>query len=142
MAILRSILEPAFAKNPPVKVSVSAPMLGGVVTVLGALGVLVALLAALGATAFAGAGLPFIVLVLVRGAGAGLAAYGGYQMYQYDPAGRNRVVYGLLLFFVPEVLLIVYSPLNELFTMLVAAAVYYLVILSHFPVDTTQHPAS
>jgi hypothetical protein len=141
--MLRSILEPDFAKDPPIKVSLSATMLGGVVTVLGALGVLVALLAALGATAFAGAGLPFIVLVLLRGAGAGLAAYGGYQMYQYDAAGKNRVIYGIVLFFIPELLLVIYSPLSELFALLVAASLYYLVILSHFPVDTTpQTPAS
>src|SRR5919201_5641712 len=126
--MLRAILDPDFAKNPPVKVTVSATMLGGVVTVLGALGVMIAILAALGATAFSGAGLPFIVLVLIRGVGAALAAWGGYQMYQYDTTAKPRVIYGLLVFFVADFLLLVYSPLSELFTLLVTAAVYYLVI--------------
>jgi hypothetical protein len=112
-------------------------MLGGVVTVLASLAVVIALLALLGATAFAGAGLPHIALLLVRGAGAALAAYGGYQMYQYEPAGKNRVIYGFVVFAAAEVFLFFFSPFSEFLALVVTGVLYYLVVTSHFPVQTT-----
>ena len=48
--MLRSIIEPRFAKDPPLKVSISTTVLGGVVCVLGSLGVLSSILGVLSAT--------------------------------------------------------------------------------------------
>ena len=140
--MLRSIVEPAFAKNPPLKLSLSPTVLGGVVCVLGSLGVLSSILGILRAgLVVTGVGTWVVVLLLlVRGVGAGLAAYGGYRMYQYDSDWKSRVIYGLLVYFMTEILLAVFSPASELLAIVVTAIIYYVLVVSRAP-DTTEHPA-
>ncbi|HYY55014.1 MAG TPA: hypothetical protein VFA01_06505 [Candidatus Dormibacteraeota bacterium] len=142
--MLRSIVEPAFANNPPLKVSLSTTVVGGAVCVLGSLGVLASFLGILRATlVVTGVGTWIVaVLLLVRGIAAGIATYGGYRMYQYDSSWKSRVVYGIAAYFVTEILLLVTSPVSELLAMVVTAVTYYLVVLSHVPAETTQQPTS
>ena len=142
--MLRSIIEPRFAKDPPLKVSISTTVLGGVVCVLGSLGVLSSILGVLSATlVVAGAGTWIVaVLLLVRGVAAGVAAHGGYRMYQYDSAGKSQVIYALVAYFVTEILLAIFAPLSELGAIVATAIVYYLVVLSHVPAEPTPPVAS
>jgi chromate transport protein ChrA len=139
MRVLRSLVEPAFAKDPPLKIFLPTTVVGAVVCVLGALGVLTSVLGILRVTlSVTGVGTWIVaMLLLVRAAGAGLVAYGGYQMYQYDSAWKSRVIYGLALYFATEIFLALFSPLNELISFLATAVAYYLVVLSR-PVDAKQ----
>jgi len=143
--MLRSIVEPAFAKDPPLKLSLSPTVVGGVVCVLGSLGVVAAILGLLRATlVVTGVGTWIVaLLLLVRAVGAGVAAYGGYRMYQYDSGWKTRIIYGLFAYFVTEVLLLVTSPAGELIGIAITALTYYLVVVSGTTTaEASERPAS
>ncbi len=103
---MNSLVDPPFAKDPPVKVNVNAKTLGLVLLILGALGILLDALALIGILGFCGSysiygGCNLPVLWLL-GDLLGLAALivgtiGAYRMYQLNPEGKQWVIYGLLL---------------------------------------------
>jgi hypothetical protein len=132
------LLNPPFAKNPPIKMNIPAKTLGLVYAILGGIGVCLGLLGLLsiGTVAalagIAGAFLGLLVLgTLISLVGTALAAWGGYRMYREEPAGKKLVVYGLLISFVGGVVSsrdIGGLIINAVFLFIL----YYLVIISRF----------
>ena len=103
---LDALLNPAFAKDPPVKLDIPAKTLGLVYAILGAIAVLFGLSGLLGALQFGGyfaaarvGGVLFLVIIggLISLVGTAMAAWGGYRMYQADRGGKRIVIYGLVL---------------------------------------------
>ena len=101
-----ALLNPSFAKDPPVKLDIPAKTLGLVYAILGAIGALFGLSGLLGVMQFGGyfaaagvGGVLFLVIVgsLIALAGTAMAAWGGYRMYQGDRGGKTIVIYGLAL---------------------------------------------
>ena len=106
LAQLNSLVDPPFAKDPPVKVNVNAKTLGLVLLILGAIGILVDALALIGILGFCGTysiyggcNLPILWLLgdLIGLAAVIVGTIGAYRMYQLDPEGKQLVVYGLIL---------------------------------------------
>src|ERR1700687_2993451 len=131
------LLDPPFAKDPPVKLDIPAKTLGLVYAVLGGIGAVFGLLGLLGITLRA---------TLV---GTPLAAWGGYRMYQNDHDGKRLVIYGLVLNGLGS--LVSALSYGGLGGWIVNAAIifvlYYLVIISRFEgepkiVSTTPPAAS
>jgi hypothetical protein len=103
---LDALLNPSFAKDPPVKLDIPAKTLGLVYAILGAIATLFGLAGLLsvmqlgGYFALAGVGgILFLIIIgsLIALVGTGMAAWGGYRMYQGDRSGKTIVIYGLAL---------------------------------------------
>ena len=103
---LDALVNPAFAKDPPVKLDIPAKTLGLVYAILGAIAALFGLSGLLGALQLGGyfavagvGGVLFLVIIggLISLVGTAMAAWGGYRMYQADRAGKRIVIYGLVL---------------------------------------------
>ncbi|MEK7863170.1 MAG: hypothetical protein AAB295_07905 [Chloroflexota bacterium] len=146
---LAALLDPPFAKDPPVKLDIPAKTLGGIYAILGAIGALLglfgllALLGLSGVVAVAGAGgLLFLVLIgsLIAEAGTIMAAWGGYRMYQADRGGKTHVIYGLALNALGGLVTALGSFGGGLAGWIVSLAItfvlYYLVIISRFEDET------
>ena len=144
-AYVDQLLNPSFAKDPPVKLNISAKTLGLVYAILGGIGALFGLfgiLALLGLSAVAavvGVGTVwFLVLVgsVVSEVGTVLAAWGGYRMYQGDRTAKRPVVLGLAISLVGSLITALGSLGSGLPGFIVGAAItfvlYYLVIISRF----------
>lgn len=130
------LLDPGFAKDPPVKLDIPAKTLGLVLAILGAIGTVFGVLGVMGVTAFAaavGGGL-LVVGTLVSLVGTALGAWGGYQMYQEDRRGKRFVVYGLILSVVGGLLaaLATGGLGSWIVNAVLAFVIYYLVIISRY----------
>jgi uncharacterized membrane protein YfcA len=131
------LLDPPFAKDPPVKLDIPAKTLGLVYAILGGIGTLFGVFGLLGVTALAavaGIGALYVLGTLIGLAGTALAAWGGYRMYQADRDGKRLVVYGLVLSAVGAlVAALSYGGLgNWIVNAAVTFVLYYLVIISRF----------
>ncbi|TMG33796.1 MAG: hypothetical protein E6H92_14200 [Chloroflexi bacterium] len=138
------LLNPPFAQDPPVKLDIDAKILGIIIAILSAIGViagLFGLLALLGFSALlAAAGASGIVFLAWIGVLAGLVAdvmslLGGWQMYQGIADGKRLVIYGLAIGFVAQIVSALgYASIGSLILpILVILVVYYLVVISRFP---------
>src|SRR6266700_3794124 len=136
MANTNTLLEPGFAKDPPVKLNVNAKI-GGLVAVFGFAG---------GFQALWGLG---IIIGLVADI---MAAIGGFRMYQLDRSGKPLVIYGVALALIGAVVglignIVAYSGIYAIgysaagaivgliIDLIIYFIVYYLVIISRFPGD-------
>jgi hypothetical protein len=142
----QTLLNPPFAKDPPVKFNVPAKTLGLVCAILGAIGALFGLFAIFGllglsalATAvgaFVGIFWLAIIGLIVNEIGTIVAAWGGYQMYQLNRDGKRLVVYGLVVYVVGSLIGSLGGAgdfIGWLLGAAIAFAIYYLVIISRFP---------
>lgn len=165
---MNSLVEPGFAKDPPVKLNVNAKILGLVLLILGALGILVDLIALIGIFGFcslysspiygSGCSLPVIWLLgtLVGLAATILGTTGAFRMYQENPQGKEWVVYGLILGFIGAVISLIgnLSAFNGLtgvaagagvivglvIDLIIYSIIYYLVVVSRFPSQAPMTP--
>jgi len=148
-ARLQALLNPSFAKDPPVKLNISAKTLGGVYALLGAIAAVVGLVGVLGLLgvgsylAYVGVGgLIFLVALgnLISVIGTGMAAWGGYRMYQEDHDGKRVVIYGLALSvvggFVAALGTFGGGILGWIISLAITFVLYYLVIISRFDNET------
>jgi hypothetical protein len=142
-ARLDALLNPPFAKDPPVKLNVPAKTLGGIYAVLGAIAVvfgLFGLLALFGISSYVTAyGLGGFLLLIQIGSlislvGTALAAWGGYRMYQLDRDGKRLVIYGLVLSAVGGLVTALGSGAvsNWIVSLAITFVLYYLVVISRF----------
>jgi hypothetical protein len=143
------LLNPPFAKDPPVKLNVPAKTLGLIYAILGGIAALFGLfglLALLGLsgvatlTGFGGFWLLLVLGSLVSEAGTALAAWGGYRMYQGDRTAKKPVVLGLAISVIGGLITALGSFGSGLPGWIVGTAVtfvlYYLVIISRFGDET------
>lgn len=141
MAALDTLVNPPFANDPPVKVNLDAKVVGLVVAILAAIGVLFGLLAVIGllgvgaaVAAFAGIFFLAIIGVIVNLVADVMILMGGWRMYQGNEAGKRLVIYGLAISFVAEVILLIgYSAGSAILQLLVLAVLYYAVVVSRYP---------
>ena len=144
-AYVDQLLNPPFAKDPPVKLDIPAKTLGLVYAILGGIAALFALfgiLALLGLSAVAtlvGVGTVWFLVLLgsvVSEVGTVLAAWGGYRMYQGDRTAKKPVVLGLAITVVGGLITALGSLGSGLpgwiFGTAVTFVLYYLVIISRF----------
>lgn len=150
-----TLLNPPFAKDPPVKLNVPAKTLGLIYAILGAIAALFGLFGIftlLGLSAFAAAAGLFaglfwlgVIGAIVGEIGTIVAAWGGYQMYQAKREGKRLVVYGLVVNVVGG-LIGSLGGAGDFVGWIVGAAIafvlYYLVIISRFPDEPPLVPAA
>ena len=139
----KTLLEPPFMADPPVKLNISAKTLGLVLAILGGISAffgLLAVFALLGVSALAAAyGGIFIVALLgliVAEIGTVIGAWGGYQMYQGKQAGKLLAIYGLIINVVGSLLVTIgghSGVVGWAFGALVSFVIYYLIVISKFP---------
>ncbi len=131
------LLNPSFAKDPPVKLDIPAKTLGLICAILGGIGTLFGVLALLGAgalSAVAGFGALFVIGTLIGVVGTAVTAWGGYRMYQGDRDGKRLVIYGLVADAVGSLI----AALGNvglggwIFNAVILFVLYYLVIISRF----------
>jgi len=141
MAALDTLVNPPFAKDPPIKVNFDAKVVGLVVAILAGLGALFSLLALLGLLGAAAAlstfgGIYFLALigVVLSLVGDVVATIGGWQMYQANESGKRLAIYGLAISFVAEVIQIIgFSAGSGLVALILLAVLYYAIVVSRFP---------
>ena len=144
MAALDTLVNPPFAKNPPVKLNLDTKVVGLVVAILGGLSALFVLLALLGLLGFgaalsAFAGIFFLALigVMLNLVADVMAAIGGWQMYQGNESGKRLAIYGLAIAFVAEIIqMIGFSSSSAIVPLILLALVYYAIVVSHYPAKT------
>lgn len=139
----KTLLEPPFMADPPVKLNISAKTLGLVLAILGGISAffgLLAVFALLGVSALAAAyGGIFIVALLgliVAEIGTVIGAWGGYQMYQGKQEGKLLAIYGLIINVVGSLLVTIgghSGVVGWVFGALVSFVIYYLIVISKFP---------
>jgi hypothetical protein len=138
------LLEPPFAKDPPVKLNVPAKTLGLIIAILAVIGAIFLVIALLGAfavlaiAAAAGAGylLFFLIPLIVNIVATVMSAWGGYQMFQERREGKALVIYALVLYVVASLVQAVFGFgdfVSWLISALIAFAIYYLTVISRFP---------
>lgn len=130
------LLNPPFAKDPPVKLDIPAKTLGLVYAILGGIGTLFGLLgltALIALSAVVGGGM-LVIGTLVGLIGTALAAWGGYRMYQEDRDGKRLVIYGLVLNAGGSLIAALsnYGLGSWILNALVTFILYYLVVISRF----------
>ena len=144
-ALLAQLLDPPFAKDPPVKLDIPAKTLGLIYAVLGGIAALFGLFALVALfglnnvatlTGFSGVWILLVIGSLVSEAGTALAAWGGYRMYQEDRGGKKPVVLGLAITVVGGLVSALGAFGGGLPGWILSTAVtfvlYYLVIISRF----------
>ncbi|HVS04866.1 MAG TPA: hypothetical protein VHK65_01700 [Candidatus Dormibacteraeota bacterium] len=144
MAALDTLVNPPFAKNPPVKLNLDAKVVGLVVAILGGLGALFVFLALLGLLGFGAAlsafvGVFFLALigVILNLVADVMAAIGGWQMYQGNESGKRLAIYGLAIAFVAEIIqMIGFSSTSAIVPLILLALVYYAIVVSRYPAKT------
>lgn len=142
------LTDPPFAADPPIKLNVNAKILGLVIGILAIIGLVIALLALpvvfalnnicnnlIGGTCSTGIFGLALIGVIITVVGELLYAIGGFQMYNMNRAGKDKVIYGLAINVVGGILQIVgYGGVGGfIFALIVAVIVYYLVVISRFP---------
>ena len=144
-----TLLDPPFAKDPPVKLNINAKTLGMVLAILSAIVLLLAIIAlpvlfaASAVGAAVGVNVPQIFFLAVIGSliglvGTALVAWGGYRMYQENRSGKPLVIYGLVLHVVADLVsslgaLSAGALVNWVVGTAVTFCLYYLVVISRFP---------
>jgi hypothetical protein len=150
-----TLLDPPFAKDPPVKLNVPAKTLGLVYAIIGAISALLGLFGifallglsglAVATGAFAGIFWLAVIGVIIGEVGTVIAAWGGYQMYQLKREGKRLVIYGLAVNVVGS-LVGSLGGAGDLAGWIVGTAIafvlYYLVIISRFPGEPPLVPAA
>ena len=143
MAALDTLVNPPFAKNPPVKLNLDAKVVGLVVAILGGLGALFVFLALLSLLGFGAAlsatGIFFLALigVILNLVADVMAAIGGWQMYQGNESGKRLAIYGLAIAFVAEIIqMIGFSSSSAIVPLILLALVYYAIVVSRYPAKT------
>lgn len=142
------LLNPPFMADPPVKLNISAKIIGLIACILAALGLLGYLFAIpavlLIGTAETVLGVPVgthagILVVALLGLGIGVVAallelVGGYRMYQENPEGKRLLIYGIVLGALASVVYgIGYGGIGGVVIGLVIDfIVYYIVVISRF----------
>jgi hypothetical protein len=131
------LLNPPFAKDPPVKLDIPAKTLGMVYAILGAIGTFFGVFGLLGISALSsviGGGPLFFIGTLIGVIGTALAAWGGYRMYQADRDGKRLVIYGLVLNAVGALVAALSrgDVVGWIINAALAFVLYYLVIISRF----------
>jgi hypothetical protein len=147
MSALDSLVEPAFAKDPPVKLNLDAKVVGIVLAILAGLGVLLGLLgliALFAVTAAFGGILAFAFIgVIVATIADIICVMGGWRMYKGNPDGKRLAIYGLALAFVAELITIIGYGFGggPLIQLIVLVLFYYAVVVSRFsPEARVQAP--
>jgi uncharacterized membrane protein len=149
-----TLMNPPFAKDPPVKLNVPAKTLGLICAILGAISALFGVFAIagfLGLSALATAagvvsGLYWLGVIglIVAVIGTIIAAWGGYRMYQEQPDGKRLVVYGLAINVVGSLIGSLGGAGGGFGGWIVGTAIafvlYYLVIISRFPSEAPLVP--
>lgn len=146
----KTLLEPPFAADPPVKLNISAKILGLVLAILGGISAFFGLLAVFAlfglsalAAAYGGIFIFALVGLIVTEVGTIIGAWGGFQMYQGNRAGKLLAIYGILLNVAGSLLATIGGSgglVGWVIGALVSFAIYYLVVISKFPDETV--PAS
>jgi hypothetical protein len=148
---LETLVHPPFENDPPVKLNISAKIIGLVAAILAGLGVLVYLVSipvvlAIGSVVTV-AGIATgthsgILLVALLGLVVGLIAdlltlVGGWRMYQENREGKKLVIYGLVIGLLGNLVyeVGVVSFGGFIFTALIDFVIYYIVVISRFPGD-------
>ena len=145
------LLNPSFAKDPPVKLDIPAKTLGLVLAILAGISTFFGVIAVLGVsalTAVAGTGPLFLVGNVINVIGSALMAWGGYKMYQGDRDGKRLAIYGIVASAVGSLI----AALGNLglagwiVNAVILFVIYYLVVISRFEgepklVTTTPPPA-
>ena len=132
MSALDSLVEPSFAKDPPVKVNLDAKVIGIVLAILAGLGVLLGLFAV--GAAF-GRILAFAFIGVIVGIVADIfCVMGGWRMYKGNAEGKRLAIYGLALAFIAELVTIIGYGFGAgaLIQLIVLALFYYAVVVSRF----------
>jgi len=147
MSALDSLVEPAFAKDPPVKMNLDAKIVGLVLAILAGLGALLGLLGLIGlfalAAAFAGIFAVALIGVIVAVVADIVAAIGGWRMYKGNPEGKRLAIYGLGLALVAELITIIGYGVGAgaIIQIIVLLLFYYAVVVSRFsPEARVQAP--
>jgi hypothetical protein len=129
------LLNPSFAKDPPLKLDIPAKTLGLVLAILGGIGAVLGVLGLIGVSAFAASvGGLLVIATLVTLIGTAVGAWGAWQMYQEDRRGKRLVIYGLVISVIGGLISVLAGTglggwiLNTLF----AFAIYYLVVISRY----------
>jgi hypothetical protein len=137
MNSLDTLLDPPFAKDPPVKLDIRAKTLGLVYAILAGISTFFGVIGVLGVsaiTAVANTGALFLVGTVINLVGSALVAWGGYQMYQGVRDGKRLVIYGLVASAVGSLI----AALGNLglggwiVNAVILFVLYYLVIISRF----------
>jgi hypothetical protein len=137
MNSLDTLLDPPFAKDPPVKLDIPAKTLGLVYAILAGISTFFGVIGVLGVsalTAVANTGALFLVGTVINVVGSALVAWGGYKMYQGVRDGKRFVVYGLVASAVGSLI----AALGNLglagwiVNAVILFVLYYLVIISRF----------
>jgi hypothetical protein len=135
--LLDALLNPAFAKDPPVKLDIRAKTLGLVYAILAGISTFFGVVGVLGLSALAavaGNSALFLVGTVINLIGSALVAWGGYQMYQGIRDGKRLVIYGLVASAVGSLI----AALGNLglagwvVNAVILFVLYYLVIISRF----------
>jgi hypothetical protein len=149
---LETLVHPPFENDPPVKLNISAKIIGLVAAILAGLGVLVYLVSipvvlAIGSAVTVlgvatGTARPGILVVALLGLIVGLVAdlltlVGGWRMYQENREGKKLVIYGLVVGLIGNLVyeIGVVSFGGFIFTALIDFVIYYIVVISRFPGD-------
>jgi hypothetical protein len=141
---MEMLVHPPFENDPPLKMNVPAKTLGLILAIvylifaiLSLIGIPLAL--GIGVLVAAGGG-GHITLLIIAGAvialvGNVLVALGGFRMNGLKPEGKTSVIYGLFTGVIASVVgAIGFESANGIVgSIIVAAIVYYFVIISRFP---------
>ena len=148
-----ALLSPPFLKDPPIKVNINAKVLGIVIAVVYGLGLLLSLASiqvVFGVSnafcnnpyfnTYANCGIHPLALLgfLAAAAGNVLSLIGGIQMWQLKIKGKEWVIYGLILGLLGSLIESVgyyggFGITGFIFAVVIAAAIYYTVVISRFP---------
>jgi hypothetical protein len=142
------LLNPPFMADPPVKLNISAKIVGLVAAILSAIGVLFYLVAIPTTLAIGSQetilGIPTgvrpgVLVIAMLGLLIGLVAdlltlAGGYRMYQENPEGKRLVIYGLVVSAIGSIVFDIgrASVGGFIFTLVINGIIYYIVLISRF----------
>ena len=141
---METLLHPPFENDPPLKFNINAKTLGLILAIVYAIFAVISLIGipvALAGSAIAAAvgyhGIAFLIVIgaIVAAAGDVLVAWGGWKMNNLNNDGKRFAIYGLALGIVASILGAIgaESPTGVIGTVIVAAIIYYLIVISRFP---------
>lgn len=141
MDALETLVNPPFAKDPPVKMELDAKLVGIVLAILAALSILYglsALFLILGfgslLAAYSGFFALAFIAVVVGLVGDVMALIGGWQMYQARPEGKRLAIYGVALAFIGALIsMVAFSFGSGFVQLIILALIYYAIVVSRFP---------
>ena len=134
------LLNPSFAKDPPVKLDIPAKTLGLVCAILSGISTFFGVIGLLGVSAFvaaAGSGALFLVGTVINVIGSALVAWGGYKMYQGDRDGKRLAIYGLVANAIGSLIVALgnLGLAGWIVNAVILFIIYYLVVISRFEGD-------